>query len=321
MATTAPSTGTMRGWAINGYGDEIVLMDDLPVPVPGPRDVLIKMRSAEVGIWDELVRTGAWDMERPFPLVLGLGGAGMIVAAGAQVKDFAEGQYVYAYSYPLADNGSWAEYMLVPDNYVARVPTSIAPMEAGGLPIAGLSAHESLIDLLGVKEGEILLVSAGAGGVGHLAVQMGSLFGARVGATASRRNHDFLADLGAEAVIDYTEQDDLTKAILEVFPGGVDKVLNCVRGEDANDYVWALKDGGKMVDLPGSVSVDRPGVEIISNHVVRGDGARLAELARLVDDGALQVAMHDMVPFADAQDALDEVLTGHVRGKVVLRIA
>jgi NADPH:quinone reductase-like Zn-dependent oxidoreductase len=320
MATTGPSTETMRGWAISGYGDEIVLMDDLPVPTPGPRDVLIKMLSAEVGIWDELVRTGACDVERPFPLVLGLGGAGTIVAVGAQVKDFAEGQYVYAYSYPLANNGSWAQYMLVPDNYVARVPTSIAPMEAGGLPVAGSSAHEALIDLLGVKEDEIVLVSAGAGGVGHIAVQIASLFGARVGATASRRNQDFLADLGAEAVIDYTEQDDLAKAIRAVFPGGVDKVLNCVRGEDANDYVWVLKDGGKMVDLAGAVSVDRPAVEIISNHVMRGNGARLAELARLFDDGALQVAIHDMVPFADARDALDEVLTGHVRGKVVLRI-
>jgi NADPH:quinone reductase-like Zn-dependent oxidoreductase len=295
-------------------------MDDLPVPAPGPRDVLIKMFSAEVGIWDELVRTGARDVQRPFPLVLGLGGAGTIVALGGEVKDFAVGQYVYAYSYPLADNGSWAEYMLVPDNYVARVPTSIAPMEAGGLPITGLSAHESLIDLLGVKEDEIVLVSAGAGGVGHIAVQIASLFGARVGATASRRNQEFLTDLGAHAVIDYTEADDLTRAIPDVFPGGVDKVLNCVGGEDANDYVWALKDGGKMVDLAGSVSVNRPAVEIISDHVVRGNGARLAELARLFDDGALQVALHDIVPFADAQDALDEVLTGHVRGKVVLRI-
>jgi NADPH:quinone reductase-like Zn-dependent oxidoreductase len=320
MSDTTSFPATMRGWAIRGYGDEMVLMDDLPVPTPGPRDVLIKMFSAEVGIWDEMVRTGEWDMQRPFPLVLGLGGAGSIVALGAEVKDFAAGQYVYAYSYPLADNGVWAEYMLVPDHYVARVPTSIAPIEVGGLPIAGLSAHEALIDLLDVKENEIVLVSAGAGGVGHIAVQIASLFGARVGATASRRNQDFLADLGAEAVIDYAEEDDLTHAILEVFPGGVDKVLNCVRGEDANDYVWALKEGGKMVDLAGSVSIDRPAVEIISDHVVRGNGARLAELARLFDDGALQVAIHDIVRFADAQDALDEVLTGHVRGKVVIRI-
>lgn len=320
MATTGPSTDTMRGWAINGYGGEIVLMDDLPVPTPGPRDVLIRMYSAEVGIWDEQVRTGACDVGRPFPLVLGLGGAGSVAAVGAQVKDFAEDQYVLACSYPLADNGSWAEYMLVPEHYVAHAPTSIALMEAGGLPVAGLNAHEALIDLLGIKDGEIVLVSAGAGGVGHIAVQIASLLGARVGATASARNRDFLADLGAEAVIDYTEADDLSKAIRAVFPGGVDKVLNCVRGEDANDYVWALKDGGVIVDLANSVSVERPAVKIISNYTVRGSGARLAQLARLFDDGALQVVLHDIVPFADAQDALDEVLTGHVRGKVVLRM-
>jgi NADPH:quinone reductase-like Zn-dependent oxidoreductase len=310
----------MRGWAINGYGGDIVLMDDLPVPVPGPRDVVMKMRSAEVGTWDERVRTGEWDMQRPFPLVLGLAGAGTIVAAGAQVKDFAEGQYVYAYSYPLADNGAWAEYMLVPDHYVARVPTSIAPMEAGGLPIAGLCAYEALTDLLDVQDGDIVLVSAGAGGIGHVAVQIASLFGAHVAATATRRNHDFLADLGAEAVIDYTEEDDLTKAILAVYSGGVDKVLNCVAGDDANDYVWALRDGGKMVDLCRSVSASRPSVEIDSGYIARGNGARLGQLARLFDDGALQVALHDIVPFADAQDALDMVLTRHVRGKVVLRI-
>lgn len=321
MNDTASIPATMRGWAIRAYGEAMVLMDDLPVPAPGPHDVLIKMRSAEVGIWDERVRTGAWDLGRPFPLVLGLGGAGTVAAVGERVTDFAAGQYVYAYNYPLADNGSWAQYMLVPDHYAALAPVSIAPLEAGGLAVAGLSAHESLIDLLDIQEDEILLVSAGAGGVGHIAVQIASLFGARVGATASRRNKDFLADLGAEAVIDYTEEDELSKAILKVFPGGVDKVLNCVRGEDANDYVWTLKDGGTMVDLPGSVTVDRPAVRIISDHVVRGNGARLAELARLFDDGALQVALHDLVPFADAQDALDEVLTGHVRGKVVLRIA
>jgi len=310
----------MRGWAIRGYGDEIVLMDDLPVPAPGPHDVLIQMFSAEAGIQDELVRTGACDVQRPFPLVLGLGGAGLIVAMGARVKGHAVGEYVYACSYPLADNGSWAEYMLVPDHYVARAPTSIAPIEAGALPIAGLSAHESLIGLLGVEEDDTVLVSAGAGGVGHIAVQIASLFGARVGATASRRNQPFLADLGAEAVIDYTEEDDLSRAILDVFPGGVDKILNCVRCKDANDYVWALREGGTMVDLAGSVSVERPGVRIISDHVVHGSGARLTELARLFDEGALQVAIHDIVPFTEAQDALAEVLTGHVRGRVVIRI-
>jgi NADPH:quinone reductase-like Zn-dependent oxidoreductase len=319
MIDTGPLTETMRGWAIKGYGDPMVLMG-LPIPTPGPRDVLIRMRGAEVGDWDELVRTGEWDMERPFPLVLGLAGAGTVASVGAEVKAFAVDQHVYAYSYPLADNGAWAEYMLVPEHYVAHVPTSIAPAEAGGLPVVGLTAHESLIDLLKVDDGDIVLITAAAGGVGHLAVQMASLFGARVAAIASRRNHDFLANLGAETLIDYTEVEDVTKAILARYPGGVDKVLNGVSGEEANEYVWAIKDGGKMVDLPGAVTVDRPRVKIISDYVVRGNGARLAQLARLFDDSALQLAIHDMVPFTDAQDALDMVLTHQVRGKVVLKI-
>jgi NADPH:quinone reductase-like Zn-dependent oxidoreductase len=319
MIDTGPATGTMRGWAITAYGEPMVLMD-LPIPTPGPRDILIKMLGAEVGDWDELVRTGEWDMQRPFPLVLGLAGAGTIAAVGTDVKAFAETELVYAYSYPLADNGAWAEYMLVPEHYVARVPTSIPPVEAGGAPIVGLTAHETLIDVLDVNEDDVVLITAAAGGVGHLAVQLASNLGALVAATASRRNHDFVANLGAETVIDYTATDDIAKAIRARYPDGVDKVLNGVSGEEANAYVWALKDGGKMVDLPGAVSVQRPGVDIISDYVVRGDGARLAKLTRLFDDGVLHLAIHEIVPFTDAQRALDMVLAGHVRGKVVLKI-
>lgn len=266
----------MRGWAIGAYGEEMVLMDDLPVPTPGPHDILIQMRSAEVGDWDELVRTGGWDMARPFPLILGLAGAGMIAAVGAAVTDFSENQLVYAYSYPLYDNGAWGEYMLVPEHYVAPAPASLTPVEAGGVPIVGLTAHETLIDVLGVTGDDVVLINAAAG--------------------------------------------DVAKAIRDQYPGGVDKALNCVSGKAANDYVAALKDGGKMVDLPGAVSVQRLGVEIISDYIVRGDGGRLGAVTRLFDDGALRLAVHETVPFDEAQRALDMALTRHVRGKVILKI-
>jgi NADPH:quinone reductase-like Zn-dependent oxidoreductase len=320
MINAESSTDTMRGWAIRGYGDEMVLMNDLPIPKPGPHDILIKMRGAEVGDWDELVRTGEWDMERPFPLILGLAGAGTIAAVGSAVKNFTPTEHVYAYSYPLADNGAWAEYFLVPEHYVARVPISLPPVEAGGLPIVGLTAHETLVDLLKVADDDVVLITAAAGGVGHLAVQMASLLGAKVIAVAGKRNHDFLTNLGAETVIDYTEVDDVAKAIHARYPGGVDKALNGIAGEEANEYVWTLKNGGKLVDLPGKVTVERPGVAIISDYIVRGNGARLAQLTRLFDDGGLQLAIHDIVPFAEAEDALAMALTRHVRGKVVLQI-
>jgi NADPH:quinone reductase-like Zn-dependent oxidoreductase len=310
----------MRGWAIRAYGEKMMVMDDLPVPRPGPHDVLIQMRSAEVGDWDELVRTGEWDMQRPFPLILGLAGAGRIAAVGAAVSAFSVNQEVYAYSYPLHDNGAWAEFMLVPETYVAPRPASLTPVEAGGVPIVGLTAHETLTDVLRVTGGDVVLINAAAGGVGHIAVQLGAKLDAHVVAAASRRNHDFVAGLGAAAVIDYDATGDVAKAVNEQYPGGADKALNCVSGKAANDYVAALRGGGKMVDLPGAVSVQRADVHIISDYVVRGNGARLAEVARLFDAGALRLVVQEIVPFDEAQRALDLVLAHHVRGKVVLQI-
>jgi NADPH:quinone reductase-like Zn-dependent oxidoreductase len=310
----------MRGWAIRAYGEAMVLMDDLPVPAPGPHDILLQMHGAEVGDWDELVRTGEWDMQRPFPLILGLAGAGRIAAVGAAVTDFSVNQLVYAYSYPLHDNGAWAEFMLVPETYVAPLPASLTPVEAGGVPIVGLTAHETLVDVLRVTANDVVLVNAAAGGVGHIAVQLASGLGATVVAAASRPNHDFVAGMGAASVIDYDATGDVAKAIRDQYPGGVDKALNCVSGQAANDYVAALKDGGKMVDLPGAVSVQRPGVQIISDYVVRGNGARLADVTRLFDSGRLRLVIQKVYPFNEAQRALDLVLAHHVRGKVVLKI-
>lgn len=129
-----------------------------------------------------------------------------------------------------------------------------------------------------------------------------------------------MAGLGAAAVIDYDATDDVAKAIRDLYPGGVDKALNCVSGMAANDYVAALKEGGEMVDLPGAVSVQRPGMRIISDYVVRGNGARLADLTRWLDSGALRLVIHELVPFDEAQRALDLVLAHHVRGKLVLNI-
>jgi NADPH:quinone reductase-like Zn-dependent oxidoreductase len=309
---------TMRAWAIEGYGEPMRLMD-LPIPTPGPNDVLMVMHGAEVGDWDELVRNGEWPMERPFPLALGLAGAGMVAEVGVDVRDYAEGDPVYAYSYPLYDNGAWAEYMLVPQSYVATPPAALDRVRAGALPIAGLTAHETLTDILRVQKDEVVLITAAAGGVGHLAVQIAAHRGARVVATANLRNHDFVRSLGAETVIDYTEE-DVAQAIRARYPNGVDKALNGVAGEMANGIVATLRDGGHMVDLPGAVTASRPGVRIDSDYVVRADGARLRLLARLIDDDFLRVEFHDIMPFERAPDALAEVMGKHVRGKVGLRI-
>ena len=259
-------------------------------------------------------------MERPFPLVLGLAGSGKVAALGREVTGFAERESVYVYSYPLYDNGAWAEYMLVPMSYVARAPGSLDLTRAGGVPIAGLTAHETLTDILEVQQGDVVLITAAAGGVGHLAVQIAARLGGNVVATASRRNHDFVRDLGAETVIDYTSE-DLVAAIRSRHPEGVDKALNGVEGETANQVVRAMRDGGRMVDLTGSASVVRPGVQVDIEYLVRADADRLARLARMIDDRHLTVEIQEVFPFERAQEALEVVEAKHVRGKLVLTIA
>jgi NADPH:quinone reductase-like Zn-dependent oxidoreductase len=321
MIESQETKRAMRAWAINAYGGpERLRLMEIPVPEPRSREVLIRMHGAEVGDWDMLVREGGWPMERPFPLVLGLAGAGRVAALGSKVTAFAANEPVFAYSYPLYDNGAWAEYMLVPATYVARAPRSLDLTRAGGVPVAGLTAHESLTAVLEVHQGDVVLITAAAGGVGHLAVQIATKLGGRVVATASRRNHAFVRALGAETVIDYTTE-DFVSAIYDRYPAGVDKALNGVEGDTADQAVRALKAGGRMVDLTGSVSIARPDVRVDSQYIVRGDGNRLMQVARMIDDGRLTLEIQDVIPFEHAPDAITIVEGKHVRGKLVLEIA
>jgi NADPH:quinone reductase-like Zn-dependent oxidoreductase len=308
----------MRAWAIRTYGEPMQELE-LPVPRPRARDLLIHMQGAEVGDWDELVRTGEWPMERPFPLVLGLAGAGTVAAAGNDTRPFAEGDRVFAYSYPLYDNGAWAEYMLVPHTYAAWSPQALSPVHAGAVPIAGLTAHETLNKVLQVRTGETVLITAAAGGVGHLAVQIAAGLGAHVVATASRRNHEFLRGLGAQTLIDYAHE-DVVAAVRAKWPAGVDKVLNGVTGEAARQAVRALRKGGRMVDLPGELSDIPPGVEVITDYVVRADGDRLGRVATMIDYGELKVHIDAVYSFESAPKALARVLEKHVRGTLALAL-
>jgi NADPH:quinone reductase-like Zn-dependent oxidoreductase len=257
-------------------------------------------------------------MHRPFPLILGLAGAGRVSAHGTGVEHFRKHDAVYTYSYPLYDNGAWADYILVPESYVAAAPKSLGLAAAGSVPIVGLTAHETIHDLLQVKRGDVVLITAAAGGVGHLAVQMAAHLGAHVVATAGAHNLDFVRDLGAKTVIDYSRGDP-AGAILARFPHGIPKALNGVPGDAANAYVGVMAPGGLLVDLPGEITAEKPGVRVNSGYVVRADGPRLARIARMIDD-YLRVEISDTFEFERAPEALATVLEKHVRGKLALRI-
>ncbi|MFN8657156.1 MAG: NADP-dependent oxidoreductase [Candidatus Obscuribacterales bacterium] len=320
MTTETTATNVMLGWAIEEFGGpEKMRITQLPMPQPGPGDVLIRMRGAEIGNWDALIREGGWDLDRPFPLVLGLGGSGVVVATGEDVDDVYVGDSVYTYCYPLYENGAWAEYMLVPSMYVAQAPASLDLIHSGAIPIVALTAHETLHDILAVHKGEVVLITAGAGGVGHLAVQMAKMLGAHVIATASTRNVEFVQNLGAEVVIDYTKE-DVAALLKSKFPQGVDKALNGVAGDTANQILHTVRPGGRMVDMTDSVTESRADVDLNKNYIVKADAARLTTIATLIDEGGLQVVVQAVCPFEEAPKALELAVAGHVRGKLVLNI-
>ena len=199
------------------------------------------MRGAEIGDWDAAAISGDWDVgRRTFPLVVGLAGAGTVAAAGKDVLGFAEGEAVYVYNYPLIDpgcpskdhNGAWAEYMLVPFSNVARAPTSLDLTRAWP-PIAGLTAHEAITDLLKVQKRDVVLITGRRAASDTWRCRSRGQLGAHVIATARKAHHQFLHDLGAELVIDYTLH-DFVDLIHKLHPTGVDKALNGVAGETAN---------------------------------------------------------------------------------------
>lgn len=329
--TTAPRR-MMGAWAIEGFGDPLkgrsrLALERLPVPKVEPGDVLIRMHGAEIGDWDGLVASGEWSAGRSFPLVLGLAGSGTVAAVGDDVVGLEEGDRVYAYSHPLAHrdcpsrehNGAWAEYMLVPFSRVALAPTSLDLMHAGAAPIVGLTAYETIVDLLQVERHDAVLITAAAGGVGHLAVQIAAGRGAHVIATARPQNHEFLRALGAEIVIDYT-RDDFVEVARRAFPEGVDKALNCVGGETANGVVRAMRPRGHVVDLTGSATETLPFGVVDTGYVVQPDRERLSALARMFEAGELTLEIAHVVPFIKASNGLAEVLGKQVRGVLVLKI-
>jgi NADPH:quinone reductase-like Zn-dependent oxidoreductase len=320
MANTGSSNITMRAWAIGAYGAAPQIIE-LPLPRPGPGDVLIRMHGAEVGAWDERVRKGEWRMERPFPLVLGLGGAGTVTSVGKDVTVFNEDDPVYAYNYPLYDNGAWAEYMLVPETYAAPPPPVLDLARAGAVPVAAMTVHEALVDVLDVRKDEVVMITAAHSDIGHLAIQLAKHMEAKVVAITNHPNVEFVTALGADTIFDRIQR-DLIKGIHTVYPKGVNKALNCLDDPVADELIWAMCGGGHLLDLTGAISARRPDVRVDVGHVARGDGARLNLISDLIDGGILRVEIEpiNIIPFEQAPKALDRALTGQVPGKIALKI-
>lgn len=325
MTWTVPDT--MHAAAIDRFGgiDEIKLQT-IPVPEVGPDEVLIRVESIGVGVWDRWEREGlfcelfreTYGIEPAFPYVIGFDGAGTVAAVGANVTRFAEGDRVYADRHMNPKGGFYAEYAVVNVDHVSPVPGELTLVEAGAMPVDAITALLGL-DALGLVEGELLMIFGAGGGLGHLAVQLARRMGVRVFGVASGDDGVALAErLGADAVVD-GRKDDIVAAARVFAPDGIDAALLTAGGDAAERALAALGDGGRVA-YPRGVQPEPVAHSGLSVKAYVGDYAGpddFNNLNRLIASGPFEVHVartFSLAQAAEAHRALDE----HYLGKLAL---
>lgn len=315
---------TMRAAALNRFGGpEMITPHTLPVPEVGPDEVVIRVESAGVGVWDPYEREGGFaelsGSEPKFPYVLGSDGAGTVAAVGERVRRFREGDRVYAFSLANPKGGFYAEYAAVKEDDVSLIPENLPTEQAGALPWAAMTALRGLDDTLGLQAGESLLIFGASGGIGHLAVQLAKRMGARVFAVASGDDGVALAKrLGADAVVD-GHRDDIAAAARAFAPEGLDAALLAAGGEAAEQALTALRAGGRVA-YPNGVEPEpqaRSGV-IARSYDGTPDPQAIEKLNRLIESGPFEVHVARTFPLDQAAEA-HRALDTHYLGKLALR--
>jgi len=297
-------------------GVDTVKLGELPDPVPAAGQVLVRVHAAGVGPWDVGFLGGGFP-GIALPFVPGQEVAGVVEAAGAGAG-VQPGERVYASLFPAG--GGFAELALASADRLAPMPGRASFAEAAGLVIGGGTAYEGLVDRGRLQAGQTVLITAAAGGVGSVAVQIAAALGARPLGVASPGNHDYLRGLGASAVFDYHAA-DWVQQVRAVVPGGVDLLLDCAGGQTRDRAIGAVRDDGRMISivLQGRPAQLERGITGES-FAARGRRERLEALGRLVDAGALRPQVDAVLPLDQAREALTRAAGGHTRGKLVLRI-
>lgn len=306
-------------------GDPSVLhVSEVPTPARVGSEVLVRVSAAGVNPIDAKTRAGAGvSVAIPFyPTVIGRDFCGVVVESPYDGHPLKPGDEVYGVSAAPRTFGSYAQYVSVPSLQLARKPRRLTPTEAAAVPTAALTAWGLVVDLAKAHEGQRILIHAGAGGVGHFAVQLAAYFGARVIATTSGANVSWLRELGAEEVIDYTT------TRFEDRVSDVDVVVDLVgNGHDntGTRSLSVLRHGGLIISVPtGSwpelaADAEEAGVRW-SGFAVSPDAACLAIISRLIDSGDLHVHVSEVFSLDDAADAHARLEQGHTRGKIVLEV-
>lgn len=328
----------MRAFVVTRYREPL-READVPEPVVGAHDVLVRVEAAGLNPLDEKIRAGEFKQVLPYqlPLIPGNDVAGTVIRVGAGVRGFKPGDEVYAR--PGQDRiGTFAERIAVAEGDLALKPASVSMREAGSLPLVALTAWQALVERGRVRPGQNVLIHAGAGGVGSIAIQLAKHLGASVATTASGSNADFVRELGADTVIDYRTRD------FEQRLAGYDLVLDSLGGENLEKSLQVLRPGGKAIGIGGppdpafareaglnpllrlviaglSSKVRRQAKKLGVTYeflFVRASGDQLRQITALVDQGVLRPVVGRVFGFDQTPQALQSLSQGGIRGKAVI---
>ncbi|APU13133.1 MULTISPECIES: NADP-dependent oxidoreductase [Actinoalloteichus] len=330
----------MRAFVVHEYKGRLS-EEDVPEPVVGETDVLVRVVAAGLNQLDEKIREGAFKRILPYklPLILGHDVAGTVVRVGARVRGFTPGEEVYGRPRD-GRIGTFAERVAVDESDLARRPASLGSVAAASLPLVALTAWQALVERGNVQAGQKVLIHAGAGGVGTVAIQFAKHLGATVATTASGSNADFVRELGADTVIDYRTQD------FEKELSGYDLVLDSLGGENLEKSLRVLRPGGKAIGISGPPDplfaktaglnpVLRLAITVLSGKVRRqakklgvsyeflfmhASGDQLRQITTLVESGVLRPVVGKTYPFDQTPQALESLAKGGARGKTVITL-
>ena len=312
----------MKACIYEEFGEvDVLQIREIKAPEPKSDEVLVRILFAGVNPVDWKIRKGYLKevMPHDFPIIPGWDGAGIVSGCGANVTEFKVGDEVFGdFNTGSVKWGTYAEFALAKEVCLAKKPATMTFQVAACLPIVSLTAWQALFEFANLQAGQAVLVHAGAGGVGGMAVQFAHMKGATVITTASSKNHEYVRTLGADSVIDYTKE-NVKEKLFSVFPEGVDVVLDCVGGTVCEESAQLVKKGGCLVSI---VEVQ---AEHFSTPVCKAgfifaypNSEQLDEIARLITTGKIQAPKITEFPLNEAKKAQELMQTGHVSGKIIL---
>lgn len=308
----------MRAAGIHRIGGTVESLD-LPDPrALRPDEVLIEVAAGGVGNWDDIARTGGWDLGATPPMALGVEAAGTVIAVGAAVTTVAPGADVLTHALPLREQGAWAERFIAPADQLAPKPATVAWDLAAGFPVPALTAEQTLHDALDIHDGQTVLVNGASGLTGGLMVQIAALRGLRVIATAGPGSIERVRALGATDVLDYHDSDWPAKVRELTGGAGVPVAANAARG-GAGVALSTVADGGRLATITSDLPATERGISL-SEVYVQPNGPQLATLAGWLGEGRLTMTAAASFPLADAAAALARARKGAGGGAVALTI-